>query len=132
MDTTLKHRPLAGQVAIVTGASRGIALELGAAGATVYVTGRSTRAQPATTYGQIMELSKLSELPGNIDDTADEVYNRVMARVHDGAIVELHLDGPATDQSTALALPSIIHDLEARGYRLVTVPEILLPCPTGP
>ncbi len=38
--------PLAGRVAIVTGASRGIgkgcALELGGAGATVYVTGRST------------------------------------------------------------------------------------------
>jgi NAD(P)-dependent dehydrogenase (short-subunit alcohol dehydrogenase family) len=39
------ERPLAGRVALVTGASRGIgkgcALELGAAGATVYVTGRS-------------------------------------------------------------------------------------------
>jgi NAD(P)-dependent dehydrogenase (short-subunit alcohol dehydrogenase family) len=44
--------PLKGLVAVVTGASRGagkgIAAELGAAGATVYVTGRSTRAQPAT------------------------------------------------------------------------------------
>jgi NAD(P)-dependent dehydrogenase (short-subunit alcohol dehydrogenase family) len=41
--------PLSGRVAVVTGASRGagkgIALELGAAGATVYVTGRSTRAR---------------------------------------------------------------------------------------
>ena len=77
MDKTPNDRPLAGQVAIVTGASRGagrgIAVELGAAGATVYVTGRSTRAQPATTYGQIMELSKLSELPGTLEDTADEV-----------------------------------------------------------
>ncbi|WP_433226271.1 SDR family oxidoreductase [Microtetraspora malaysiensis] len=40
--------PLAGKVALVTGATRGagrgIAVELGAAGATVYVTGRSTRA----------------------------------------------------------------------------------------
>jgi len=40
------------RIAIVTGASRGagrgIAVELGAAGATVYVTGRSTRAAPAT------------------------------------------------------------------------------------
>ena len=40
---------LAGKAAIVTGASRGIgkgcALELGAAGATVYCTGRSTRAE---------------------------------------------------------------------------------------
>lgn len=64
-------------VAIVTGASRGagrgIAQELGAAGATVYVTGRSTRAQPARSYEQILELSKLKELPGTIDETAEEV-----------------------------------------------------------
>lgn len=71
------HKPLHGQVAIVTGASRGagrgIAVELGAAGATVYVTGRSTRAQPAEGYDQILALSKLDRLPGSIDDTADEV-----------------------------------------------------------
>jgi NAD(P)-dependent dehydrogenase (short-subunit alcohol dehydrogenase family) len=40
-------KPLAGRIALVAGATRGagrgIALELGAAGATVYVTGRSTR-----------------------------------------------------------------------------------------
>jgi len=39
----------------------------------VYVTGRSTRAQPAATYGQLMALSDLAALPGSIDDTADEV-----------------------------------------------------------
>lgn len=42
-------RPLAGRVALVAGgtrgAGRGIAVELGAAGATVYVTGRTTRSQ---------------------------------------------------------------------------------------
>lgn len=65
-------------------------------------------------------------------DTAEGVYDRVMADVEDGAIIELHLDGPSTDESTALALPTIIRDLEAQGYTLVTVPEILLPCPTGP
>jgi NAD(P)-dependent dehydrogenase (short-subunit alcohol dehydrogenase family) len=68
---------LHGHVAVVTGASRGagrgVALELGAAGATVYVTGRSTRAKPADGYGQILALSKLDTLPGTIDDTADEV-----------------------------------------------------------
>jgi NAD(P)-dependent dehydrogenase (short-subunit alcohol dehydrogenase family) len=72
-----KERPLQGCVAVVTGASRGagrgIAVELGAAGATVYVTGRSTRAQPAGTYGQLMALSGLPALPGSIDDTAGEV-----------------------------------------------------------
>lgn len=71
------NRPLKDCIAVVTGASRGagrgIAMELGAAGATVYVTGRSTRAQPADTYGQLLALSDLPAVPGSIDDTADEV-----------------------------------------------------------
>ncbi|WP_338895273.1 SDR family NAD(P)-dependent oxidoreductase [Streptomyces sp. TG1A-60] len=60
---------LGGKVAVVTGASRGvgrgIALALGAAGATVYVTGRSTR-DGASTEG----------LPGTVDSTAEEVTER--------------------------------------------------------
>jgi NAD(P)-dependent dehydrogenase (short-subunit alcohol dehydrogenase family) len=44
-------QPLSGKVALVAGATRGagrgIAVELGAAGATVYVTGRTTRTQPS-------------------------------------------------------------------------------------
>jgi NAD(P)-dependent dehydrogenase (short-subunit alcohol dehydrogenase family) len=65
------------RVAIVTGASRGagrgIAVELGAAGATVYVTGRSTRRAPATTYASFLSETGLAAMPGSIDDTADEV-----------------------------------------------------------
>ena len=69
---------LKGRVAVVTGASRGagrgIALELGAAGATVNVTGRSTRAQPAVVpYRRLLALSGLPALPGTIEDTAEEV-----------------------------------------------------------
>ncbi|MCU0649954.1 MAG: SDR family oxidoreductase [Gemmatimonadaceae bacterium] len=64
-------------IAIVTGASRGagrgIATELGAAGATVYVTGRSRRDRPARGYDQIQTLSGLDAIPGSIDQTADEV-----------------------------------------------------------
>src|SRR5688572_15998233 len=76
---TPAHTPptLRGRVAVVTGASRGagrgIALELGAAGATVYVTGRSTREKPADTYGQLLALSDMPALPGSIDDTAADV-----------------------------------------------------------
>ncbi|MCM5682395.1 SDR family oxidoreductase [Schlegelella sp. S2-27] len=69
--------PLKDCVAVVTGATRGagrgIAVELGAAGATVYVTGRSTRAQPASAYGQILALSKMEAVPGSIEDAADDV-----------------------------------------------------------
>lgn len=57
-------RPLTGQVALVTGASRGIgkgcAIELGAAGATVYVTGRTVE-------------EGTGPLPGTIGATAAEV-----------------------------------------------------------
>ena len=64
-------------IAVVTGASRGAgrgcAVELGAAGATVYVTGRSRRDQPAPGYVQIQALSNLARVPGSIDETAEEV-----------------------------------------------------------
>ena len=77
MQDEATKKPLKGRVAVVTGASRGagrgIALELGAAGATVYVTGRSTRTQPAESYGRILALSELEALPGSIDETADEL-----------------------------------------------------------
>jgi NAD(P)-dependent dehydrogenase (short-subunit alcohol dehydrogenase family) len=57
---------LAGRVALVAGATRGagrgIAVELGAAGATVYVTGRSTREQRSE-----------YDRPETIEDTADLV-----------------------------------------------------------
>ncbi|MFF3846734.1 SDR family oxidoreductase [Streptomyces sp. NPDC002328] len=58
--------PLEGKVALVAGASRGagrgIAVELGAAGATVYVTGRTTRARRSE-----------YDRPETIEDTADLV-----------------------------------------------------------
>ena len=57
---------LAGRVAIVAGATRGagrgMAVELGAAGATVYATGRSTRAQPSS-----------MNRPESIEETAELV-----------------------------------------------------------
>lgn len=77
MASTPPPAPLQGRVALVTGASRGagrgIAVELGAAGATVVVSGRSTRASPAAGYEQMLALSGMATMPGSIDDTADEV-----------------------------------------------------------
>jgi NAD(P)-dependent dehydrogenase (short-subunit alcohol dehydrogenase family) len=56
---------LTGKVALVAGgtrgAGRGIAVELGAAGATVYVTGRSTRGRPSE-YGRAETIEETAEL----------------------------------------------------------------------
>jgi NAD(P)-dependent dehydrogenase (short-subunit alcohol dehydrogenase family) len=61
---------LHGKVAVVAGASRGcgrgIALALADAGATVYVTGRTTRTGPGP----------VDQAPGTIEDTAEEVTRR--------------------------------------------------------
>ena len=71
------ERPLMGRVAVVAGASRGagrgIALELGAAGATVIVSGRSTRQHQPDEYRQLLSMAGVDRLPGSIDDTADEL-----------------------------------------------------------
>jgi NAD(P)-dependent dehydrogenase (short-subunit alcohol dehydrogenase family) len=57
--------PLAGRVALVAGATRGagrgIAVELGAAGATVYVTGRSTHGSPSE-YGRPETIEETAQL----------------------------------------------------------------------
>lgn len=59
-------KPLQGKIALVTGASRGVgkgvALGLGEAGATVYLTGRT-----------VEEGHSAAKLPGTIQQTADEV-----------------------------------------------------------
>jgi NAD(P)-dependent dehydrogenase (short-subunit alcohol dehydrogenase family) len=85
---TWRAPDLRGRVAVVTGASRGvgrgIALALGDCGATVYVTGRSTRAR-GTARG-----------PGTVEDAADAVTARggrgipgVADHTHDGQTAAL-------------------------------------------
>lgn len=75
-------RPLEGKVVLVAGATRGagrgIAVELGAAGATVYVTGRSTRARRSE-----------YDRPETIEDTAGLVTE---AGGHGIAVPADHLD----------------------------------------
>ncbi len=64
--------------------------------------------------------------------TEQYVYDRVMSSAYPGAVIEMHLDGPATAQSTGRALPRIVNDLRARGYEFVTVPDMAKPCSGTP
>jgi len=61
-------QPLAGQVCLVTGATRGIgkgiALQLGEAGATVYITGRTLKPKPGSVGGSLEETAKEIEKRG--------------------------------------------------------------------
>lgn len=65
-------KPLHGKVALVAGATRGagrgIAVELGAAGATVYVTGRTTRAQRSE-YNRPETIEETAELASEAGGT---------------------------------------------------------------
>ncbi len=83
-------RSLAGTVAVVTGSSRGagrgIALALGDAGATVYVTGRTGRGGAAPPDGA----------SGTVEDVADEVSAR------GGRAVAVHIDLTDAGQVAAL------------------------------
>src|ERR1700740_883933 len=84
---------LAGKVAVVTGASRGIgagiAMLLGEQGATVYVTGRTTASKPGTIPGTISEVANSITTAGGVGipvvcDHADDgrikaLFERVQA-----------------------------------------------------
>lgn len=67
----------------------------------------------------------VDSLDWQYEATADSVYNRVMDRVSNGAIILTHFDSPTTVRSTATALPRLIDDLRARGYELVTITDLL-------
>jgi NAD(P)-dependent dehydrogenase (short-subunit alcohol dehydrogenase family) len=82
-------KPLTGYVAVVLGATRasgrGIAIELGCAGATVYCTGRSVRGGPASQEG-----------PETIEETAE------MVQAHGGMAVPIKLDHTDASQVSRL------------------------------
>jgi peptidoglycan/xylan/chitin deacetylase (PgdA/CDA1 family) len=67
----------------------------------------------------------LDSLDWTFEATADSVYSRVMERTGNGSIVVLHFDSPTTVNSTAQALPRIIDDLRASGYRIMTITDLL-------
>ena len=60
------------------------------------------------------------------------IVQRALAGAKPGAIILLHDAGGVRDQTVA-ALPAIIKGVRARGYRLVTVPQLLMddPPPAG-
>ena len=64
----------------------------------------------------------------DFDADPDAIWENVVPHVSDGAIVEFHLDAPASAESTAVALPWIVERLRAKGYRFVTIPEMAQPC----
>jgi peptidoglycan/xylan/chitin deacetylase (PgdA/CDA1 family) len=59
------------------------------------------------------------------------IVERALAGAHPGAIILMH-DAGGTRTQTIAALPTIIRTLQARGYRLVTVPELLREDPPPP
>jgi hypothetical protein len=82
-------------------------------------------------------IARLGYLPVAWDVPADDwaagitpeyVYDRVVPNVEDGSIIEFHLDGPASEQSTAVALPWIVRDLKQQGFQFVTIQDMAQPC----
>jgi peptidoglycan/xylan/chitin deacetylase (PgdA/CDA1 family) len=52
------------------------------------------------------------------------IVNRVLAQTHNGAIILMH-DGGGNRSETVAALPQIFMALRQRGYRFVTVPQLM-------
>lgn len=61
----------------------------------------------------------------------DVIVRNVVDRAHPGAIVLLHDAGGDRSQTLA-AVPRIVKELRAQGYRFVTVPRLLLESPPSP
>jgi peptidoglycan-N-acetylglucosamine deacetylase len=90
----------------------------------------------ATTMGELRAAGMLMVLWSV--DTQDylqpgvpAIVQRVLTNVQPGAIVLMH-DGGGDRSQTIAALPLIIHGLRARGYHLLTVPQLLREAPPPP
>lgn len=57
--------------------------------------------------------------------TAAGVQRRVLDNAGNGAIIVLHFESPRTRTSTAAVLPTLIDTLRERGFRLVTITELV-------
>lgn len=56
------------------------------------------------------------------DHTAKQITDDVLSQAHDGSIVLMHM---LDDTHTEEALPAVIEGLERKGYKLVTVTELI-------
>jgi NAD(P)-dependent dehydrogenase (short-subunit alcohol dehydrogenase family) len=125
---------LQGRVALVAGgtrgAGRGIAIELGAAGSTVYVTGRTTRRQPSE-YARPETIEETAELvsaaggigiPIQVDhligDEVEALLHRI--RAEQGRLDVLVNDIWGGEKLTEWDVPVWKHDLQ-NGLRLLTL-----------
>lgn len=59
------------------------------------------------------------------DRNADDVVNRVMKKIEPGAIILAH-DGTLDRRLTVEALPVLLKKLQEKGYRLVTLKELMV------
>jgi NAD(P)-dependent dehydrogenase (short-subunit alcohol dehydrogenase family) len=121
------RKSLKNQVALVAGgtrgAGRGIATELGVAGATVYVTGRTTRAQrsPMNRPETIEETAELVSAAGGhgiavrVDHSDPDQVDQLLARIereHGGQLDILVNDVWGGDPLTEWSVPFWEHSLE--------------------
>ena len=58
----------------------------------------------------------------------DAIVQRALAGAKPGAIILMH-DAGGTRTQTIAALPALVHALRARGYTLVTIPQLILDDP---
>jgi peptidoglycan/xylan/chitin deacetylase (PgdA/CDA1 family) len=91
----------------------------------------------ATTMRQLQALHLLmvlwsADTQDYLQPGVSTIVQRALAGAKPGAIMLMH-DGGGNRSQTVAALPEIIKQLRARGYRLVTVPELLMhdPPPAG-
>lgn len=125
-------KPLNGKVALVAGATRGagrgIAIELGAAGATVYVTGRTTRTQRSE-YNRPETIEETAELVSNaggqgiavqVNHLDPDQVQALMARIENeqGRLDLLVNDVWGAEYLAQWNVPVWEHSLE-RGLRLL-------------
>lgn len=90
----------------------------------------------ATTWQQLKKLHLLMVLwsvdtEDYLQPGVSTIVQNALKGAHPGAIILMH-DGGGNRSETVAALPTLITDLRARGYRLVTVPELLAADPPTP